>query len=352
MNRKVLLSLGCLLVLLVTHAAVGQDIFKQEDNQYSTRELVRTTPLPRGSRIVIKSAETLRGLLTITASDAGEARLKYFKQAKTTIKSRAIDYIDLIDVSMEKTPGGLQLELRAPNPAPWSADEAGTLTGELFVPEGCDIEINAAYFDIDATGPFRTMSIPSSLGRLTVENVTDLCELSTSNRRLTVTNILGQISAATTNSTLTATRINCGDNKAVFRNDGGDIKIEGLTGEANVKNNYGRIDVEDYHPTGNNNYIRSSNGPIMVYITKMSGGQLLLSNQYEDIDITIPEAISATLSLAVEEEGKIEVSNLPFKPEVIQQNRLNLVAGRGDALINGSVRGKGNIYVRGSDEGN
>ncbi len=340
----------CALTFILSVSALGQDIFKQEDNLYSTGELTTAAPLARGGHVVIKSATTLRGVLTITATGTTEARLKYFKQAKTASKSRAIDYIDLIAVSLDKIPGGVQLELRAPNPSPWGGDEAGTMTAELSIPEGCDVEVDASYFDVNATGPFRSISIPSSLGRLTVSSVTDKCELSTSNRRLTVSDIMGQIDASTTNSTLTATRINCGDNKAVFRNDGGDIKIDGLIGEANVKNSYGRIDLEDYHPAGNNNYIRSSNGPIMVYITKMGKGQLLLSNQYEDIDITIPQTISATLSLAVEEEGKIEVSNLPFKPEVIQQNRLNLVAGKGDALINGSIRGKGNIYVRGSDE--
>jgi len=350
MKRTILLCLCGLTILLSAITVSGQDIFKQEDNLFSTGELTTSAPLARGGHVVIKSASTLRGVLTITATSEKEARLKYFKQAKTATKSRAIDYIDLIAVALDKIPGGVQLELRAPNPAPWGNDEAGTMTADLAIPEGCDVEIDASYFDVNAVGPFRSISIPSSLGRLTVSNVTDKCELSTSNRRLTVTDIMGQIDVATTNSTLTATKINCGDNKAVFRNDGGDIKIDGLTGEANVKNSYGRIDLEDYHPAGNNNYIRSSNGPIMVYITKMDRGQLLLSNQYEDIDITIPETISATLSLAVEEEGKIEVSNLPFKPEVIQQNRLNLVAGKGDALINGSIRGKGNIYVRGSDE--
>jgi len=49
--------------------------------------------------------------------------------------------------------------------------------------------------------------------------------------------------------------------------------------------------------------------------------------------------------LTVDQEGRIEAVNFPFTTELVEPNRLNLVVGGGKGLVNGSIRGKGNIYV-------
>ena len=73
--------------------------------------------------------------------------------------------------------------------------------------------------------------------------------------------------------------------------------------------------------------------------------------EFEDIDLMIPASCDATLALAVDQEGKIEVSDLEFKPQMVQPNRLNLVAGNGSGLIRATVQGDGTIHLRGHDQG-
>ncbi|MEW5995534.1 MAG: hypothetical protein AB1744_14215, partial [Candidatus Zixiibacteriota bacterium] len=92
-------------------------------------------------------------------------------------------------------------------------------------------------------------------------------------------------------------------------------------------------------------------GPIYVDIIHMADSRVVISNRYEDIDVRIPAELSARLSLAVDEEGKIEVGKLPFKVDLVQPTRLNLVAGEGEALISATIRGSGNIYLRGEEAG-
>jgi hypothetical protein len=84
--------------------------------------------------------------------------------------------------------------------------------------------------------------------------------------------------------------------KIELRNNGGDIKISDVVGELNVKNSYGRVDIRKFHPMGDYNYIRSTNGPITVEIDKFSTDKLLVTNSYEDIEILIPDNISAQIS--------------------------------------------------------
>lgn len=329
----------------------SQEIHQEKNNLYSTGELHKIVEVKARSKINIKSAAILRGKITITTSEKNEVSIKYFKKAKTNNKSKAIDYIDLIAVSLVQIPGGINLELRAPNPAPWQDMEMGMVEITMIIPEFCEVEIESDYFDITALGPFRKFIVPSSLGRLDIEYVTEQLELVTSNRRVTIKNISGDINVTTSNSTLIARDINSPENKASFRNNGGDIKVDGITGGLHVKNSYGRIDIKQFKLTDERSYIRGSYGPIMVAIKEINDGYLLISNRYEDIEVEVPENISAFFSLAVEEEGKIEVSNMIFKPELVQENRLNLITGDGKAIINSSLRGKGNIFVRGISEG-
>ena len=134
------------------------------------------------------------------------------------------------------------------------------------------------------------------------------------------------------------------------KNDGGDITIEGMTGHLNIGSNYGRVEVTDFTVEGRGNFIRGFSGPIVVELTDLGDGQLVVMNRYEDIEIVVPADLSAMLSLAVGEQGRIEATNLKFTPEFIETNRMNLTAGDGRGRIKSEIRGEGNIYVIGTEK--
>jgi len=349
MNRSSVALIIGLTGLTFIGSAGAQEIFKESGNLYSTRELTVTTPALQNSQLVIKSASTLQGSLRISTAPEAVIKVLYSKKAKADSRSSAIDYIDQIAVSLSSTAAGVKLELRAPNPAPWTDDEVGLIEAVVIIPEFCKLDIEAIYFDIEATGPFEAFRVPSSLGRLEVSFVTDELILVTSNRRVSIENASGNVKASTSNSTLTAKNVKCDGGQAAFRNEGGDIRVFGVSGEVNIRNSYGRTEVDMFEATGEKSYVRSHYGPIELTLAKIGDGQLILTNRYEDIELSVPSNLSAELSLAVEENGKIEVQNFPFKPDLVQRNRLSLIAGDGDALISGSVRGKGNVYIRAYD---
>lgn len=347
--KKFILLLISINILIVT-SGLSQDIFKEDNNLYSTEMILTSKPFSENRSLYISAATSLKGSISITVTDSDKITVRYYKKAKTTSKSKAIDYIDLITIYLKKTQSGFKLLMRSPNPPPWVNNEAGIVSLEIELPAFCDIEIDAVLFDVKAEGPFNNFLVPTSLGKLTVENVSGYLELATSNRRLSVSNLTGAVKIATTNSVLYATDINSPNKKIIIRNEGGDINMSDITGELNIKNKYGRINIDNYKPSGLLNKIRCNNGPIIISIAEINSEQLLISNNYEDIEIYLPSEISAELSLAVEEGGKIEVTNLPFKTDLVQPNRLNLITKNGSALINGSIRGQGNIYLKGQDE--
>lgn len=342
---KKFLALVSVAMVIMSTSSFAQEIREESHGLFATRELHKSIMPGNGNQLSIKSAVSLRGKLTILATTEDRAVLTYFKKARTTRKSRAIDYLDQIAVVLSKTPNGLKLQMRAPNPPPWDSDESGIVEVVLEIPEDFEVEIEAAEFDVDAVGPFLSFENTASLGRMEIAHVTELLEIQTANRRVTVTDISGRIRVSTTNAILTAEGISDLSQPVVLRNDGGDIRVQGLTGGLNVKNAYGRIEIEEWDPGDGKSYVRCTSGPITISLTELSTGQLLISNRYEDIELKLPEEFSAVLTLTVDGGSKIEAEHFAFITELVEPNRLNLVVGDGGGLISGSVRGKGNIYV-------
>ncbi|MEW6051288.1 MAG: hypothetical protein AB1644_09555 [Candidatus Zixiibacteriota bacterium] len=348
MKRSLLVWSGLVFAIVMAGTACGQEITEKEPGLYVTREIRANVTMGPHKRLVIRSAIRLSGSLNITTEKSNSVTLAYTKRARADSKAKGIDYIDLIAVSLDQMADHTRLEMRAPNPAPWDKeDEAGIVVADLVVPTDAVVGIDASGFDVSAVGPLHSLVVQPSLGKVEAHKVTAKLDVTTANQRILLEEIAGDISAATTNASIVATNIACPGNAARFRNEGGDIKITGLTGAVNAKNSYGRIDLNDFRPQGEPSFVRGNSAPVIVEIRSMRDGRLVITNQFEDIEVTVPDSISANFSLAVDEDGAIETTNLRFKTDLVEKDRLNLRTGNGDAEISGSIRGKGRIYVRG-----
>ena len=329
-----------------------QEVFKNNDDVFSTRAIEISKAMKSSQRLEILSAESVSGNLEIEVSDDGLITVKYFKQSNAKSRSDAYDFIDQMSASLTNSSSGARLNLRAPNPAPWGkGNQVAVIHARIMVPANIHVEIEARYFDVTASGPFASFAVKSSFGRLNVSDVNGRLDLETTNRRITVERIHGAIEIETSNATIEANDIEAVGRRADFRNENGDIRIDGFDGEINIKSNYGRIQLTAFNPSGRKNFIRGRSAPILLEITKMSDGQVVVTNVLEDIEILVPENLSANYSLAVSEGGRIEASDIVFATKLVEHNRLNLTSGKGKVHVRGSIRGKGNIYLRGNDVG-
>lgn len=336
---------------LLIGTASAQEVSEKEPGRFTTRTLQSKGAMQPGQLLTIRASTGLRGSITITTSDTSAAVAVYTKQAKTHQRRRAIDFIDQMAVDFVRIPDGLRLELRAPNPPPWETGEAGMIELQITVPPGSRLDVDATYFDMDVVGPLTAVVNTSSLGRLRVRQVDGDIDLVTANRRIEVEDLAGRISLSTTNAPLTASRLVALADDATLRNENADIRIDSLVGGANVRTTFARIDVKRLYCDDARSYIRSNHGPIRVSVVELGSGRLVLNNEFEDIEIEVPAELSATLSLAVDELGKIEVSGFPFRSELVRPNRLNLTADEGEGWITASVSRDGNIYMRGTNQG-
>lgn len=342
-------ALVFLALFALAATSTAQEIHRDRDGNFSTDQLEARTRIDRGQLLIIKSASTLRGEIVVRVDEeATGVEIIYFKKARAGNRSQAIDFIDLVGVTLSHHNYGAQLQLRAPNPAPWTVPgEHGAVEVQVIIPPYCSLLIEAARFDVSAEGPFGAVVIPASLGKIEVSDVVGRLEIRTANQKVKVSDISGIISVETSNATLTAVNIFATLKPGIFRNDRGNISITRYEGGLRIRNSYGRIDVTGFTPRGLKNNIRGVSEPIVIEIEEIADARLVVNNEFEDIDLILPGSLSASFSLAVEEGNEIEVRELEFITDLVEENRLYLLAGEGEASILAAIRGRGNIYVRG-----
>lgn len=328
--------------------ARSQQVTEIEPGLFSTGELKASAKIITQKKILVRSAESLSGSLQIDTAKGAVVSLTYRIQARTEQRKKGIDYIDLISVGITSVVDEIRIDMRAPNPAPWEEDvDAGMVQAVLTVPPGSAFDIEAVSFDVTARGPFREIVIPSSMGRLQISDVTGKLDIATANQRVILQDIAGDISASTTNANLTARSLDCREKPAKLRNESGDIKVDSVTGQLSIRNRYGRTEISGFTPTGTGSFIRSSSGPVLVDIAGMTDGRLVIVNEFEDVELRLPDNLSAALALTVDDDGTIDVTQARFVADVVEHNHLNLRLGQGTGSISASVRGKGNIQIHG-----
>jgi len=324
------------------------EVYELGGNRYSTKEASVEADVDQGSTIVIKAATHLSGKLYITSTESGKAKFDYKKILKTESSSKAADYSAIIEVDMQKTTSGLNILLRAPNPAPWSeTNDAGIVEGDLTLPAGCNLEIDAVYFDLVIDGPFSSVTNEKSFGRIDVQNINDMVDLSTNSRDISLNGVKGEISLNTNNADIRIKDMVTNFDPARLKNENGNIFIDNAVGAFIIRNDYGKIRMDNINFVGDNSRIIGSHCPINVDILDMGEGYLAITDTDEDVSLTVPSSISANFSLEVEGDGEIHSKGIAVEPTQITRSRIEMKSGNGDAQIMIDLKGGADIEIEG-----
>ncbi len=326
----------------------GQELVRVGNNYFSTGLQKLSCGIASDKVISINSAVNLSGTLIIKAEKGEMAGFNFKKVLKVDSESEAVDYARAIDVKLEKTSTGCVLILQAPNPAPWQGSaNSGNIEGELTLPENCRIEIDARYFDLEVEGPFIAVKNTPSFGRLEATKISELLSLTTSNQDITVQNIAGEISLITSHANIDIIDMKTSMQPALIENENGDINGENLRGVFDIKNDFGRIKLNNIKLISDRSRISGSYSPIQLNIVGINNGGLTVRNTNEDIKVNVAKSLSAEFSLRVDSDGEIDVEDLPVKPILIDSNRMDFITGEGGPKIRMSIRNEGNINIQG-----
>lgn len=326
----------------------AQELREEKNGFFSIAEdTIQLVSLPKRT-LSIRSAVALGGRLVIRAHSDSSLIVRFTVRARAANKRKAFEFISSISVREEATAQETELQFRCPNPPLWRGNsETGTVEATIFIPVGSQLLVDAQLFDAEIVGPFKRVRVVNSLGRIVVADVEEFTEVQTANQRLTATNLRGAVRLSTTNATLEAIGFEItGNVPAVIQNDGGDIIIRNASGPLDVKDAFGRIQLIAYELGSATSTISGQANPIQVELQSLSSGQLIIANQDEDIELTLPDEASVALLLRVSERGSIEATDFQYLTEAVERTRMALRLGKGESEINATIKGQGNIYVR------
>lgn len=345
-------SLLCLIWVFGQLTSTSAQSLKEEKNGFFSiaEDTLVSVTLPKRT-LSIRSAAGLPGRLVVRTHSDTTLSVRYTIRARAANPRKASEFIAAIQVKNELSAIESELQFRCPNPPPWRGNsETGTIDATISLPQNAQVIVDAQLFDVDIVGPLQLVKVSNSLGRVVVAEVTQLTDIATANQRLTATNLRGTIRLVTTNATLEAIGIEATASSPAFLiNDGGDIIVRNSRGALDIKDAFGRIQLLNYDLADATSTLRGQANPIQVEFRHLGKGQLVIENQDEDIELTLPERASAALLLRVSEQGSIEATDFNYIAEAIERTRMAVRLGSGNAEINATVKGQGNIYVRRGD---
>jgi len=344
MIRLVLLS-G---LLLIYDVCLAEDVYPLSDSRFVTEADTFSFPLSFGSQVVISSAVSLTGELSLKADQSEKVDFEYRKILKTDDEGEAANYAEQIEIDIRESRDGIKILLRAPNPSPWSGtDNSAGIEGHLLIPADCRIEIDSDFLDFRIEGPFQSIKNNTSFGRFDIAEIKGSISISCVSGDIYLGDVAGEIIAGTKTGDIVIRNMVCTDDAAHLRNQSGDIDIRDLVGGVDIKNSYGRIRISNADLTGVPSEIEGLYSPIMVEVRSISETGLGIRNAYEDVIVELPHDLSAVLSLSASVDGEIHIERLPVKPVGIEMGRMELICGEGDSRIDISIEGTGDIEIEG-----
>lgn len=346
------LGIGAALLTLLVGAATAQTLIKKEDGVFISEKTAGKIAMKPGQRLIINAASTLGGELTLK-SGGSDCQYVYTKLLKTPTKVEAGEYASVISVEAEQQKDAVILSLRAPAQAPWSGSyNSGRLIIDVTLPPKCIIEINSAYFDIDAVGPFSEFLVSESLSKVQVENVSAVTDIKVSNRPLNIKNITGRLSATNKYGRIKLENVDTGEEFGTVRNEHGEIVITGYRGGLDARTSYDQINAQDLFLTGSKNRFKNISAPINVVFDSLVDGTIRINNQYQHVNLEIRNRTDAQFICKAGERSTITADKLDLVPTMVDESRLEFICGRGKAEVRITARESGDITIIGPGAAN
>ena len=335
----------------------------------------------------LQGSRNLNGDIRIISRQAAEVRVTYHKKARASSDAEARKFLDLIDFKLTVEDEDALLRILTPSHAPWQGTNYSVQVEVLIeLPEKSSIEIRSQFMNVEIGGPFRSVDVESGFSAVEIKKIfgpvdvrTDngsivlaaikgqlkartenggieardivvpsgSAVLQTSNGPISLAEIQGPVEAYTSNAGIEARGIVATDGSVVLRTSYASITAEAVKGELICETSYGNVDVRDVSINHGHSRLETSYAPIVAHLADISNCELYVTDDYSNIDLSVPENVSALLVASVDRGGKIHTKNLSIIPKAIDLTRLEGFVGDGESRIEVNVDGIGSINIDG-----
>jgi hypothetical protein len=330
--------------LLVAGFVYGD--FAWASDEYIRSGKANTTGVIKEFRL--SSPPNLSGVANIEVWKDEGCNVEYECWARARNSRMAEEFTEMVEVRLETTNDMVTLTLDTPHDAPWEGTNyAIKITLDIFIPAQINLVTKTRGFQLDIAGPLRRVDIRNTYGEIRLTNVLEETAIDGSYNKVEVENIKGDLDIETSYNLISVENVDTDGGKAYLKTSYGKIEVDDFKGQLEAFTVYSPIQASNLILLGGANEIKTVYSEIDLQLDEIEDSRLYLSNSYGNIEIIVPEDLSARLALSVGRGGKINTDRILVKPEVIERTRLEGICGDGDSEIEVNISGIGKILVEG-----
>lgn len=339
-----------ILILLFWFSGSSAQTIKIENvagNIYESEVVTKQLDTDGINRLMFAASSGFTGTISMKTSGS-DFKLVYSEHFKARSLEEAEDFAKYITVETGKSNGDLVVRANAERGAPWqSTDQSARLEVELVLPESLQVDLQAEYFDISIQGPLSDVVILNEYGRIRVADVTSSLKIVTENSRVSLDNIQGTVDVTTSNNMIRAQKIDTKGGLARFQNEYGVIEISRLTGVLECVTSYSAIDLRGIKLQSGRSRFVTTYGSIDAEIIALEDAELYVTDDFSNVELTLPEDVEAEFDLNVGRGGRIHMAGITVSTD--EMSRYRLVAHTDDpqSRINVDISGIGTVSING-----
>ena len=296
----------------------------------------------------INTPSNLGGSINLQVWDEDNCLVKFECWARANTEKKAKNFVNMVDLDLDREEDLVELKLTTPHPAPWEGTNYGIKANlDIFIPENFILKTKTFSFDLDIRGPLKKVDIENKYGKTYVNDVTENTRIVGPYNKVDIENIQGDLNVRTTYNSIYARNVNTKKGKASFKTIYGKIDLEDIRGQIEAETIYSPIYATDVTLLGGVNKIQTVYSKVDLELEEIEECELHVKNTYGNINVSVPEDISARLTLTVDRGGKIHTTGILITPTVLKKTRLEGICGQGESKIEINIDGIGKILLEG-----
>ena len=296
----------------------------------------------------INAPNNLGGSINLQVWDEDNCLVKFECWARANTEKKAKDFVNMVDLDLEREEDLVELKLTTPHPALWEGTNYGIKANlDIFIPEDFILKTKTFSFDLDIRGPLKKVDIENKYGKTYVKDVSENTRIDGSYNKVDIENIQGDLKVNTSYNSIYARNVDTKRGKASFKTIYGKIDLEDIKGQIEAETIYSPIYASDIGLLGGVNKIQTVYSKIDLELEEIEECELYVKNTYGNINLSVPEDVSARWTLTVDRGGKIHTTGILITPTVLKKTRLEGICGQGESKIEINIDGIGKILLEG-----
>lgn len=290
----------------------------------------------------------LGGQVTLQVWDEDDCLVKFERRIKANTMEKAREFAEMVEMDLEREEEIVTLKLTTPHPAPWEGSNYGIkATLDVYIPMDLMVETKTSAFDVNISGPLKMVNIQNQYGGIQVKSVSEETNIRGAYSEVDVEDVQGSLNIETTYNSISVADVNTKNCKAFLQTTYGEIDLKRFQGQLEANTVYSSINGSNMILLGGRNEIKTVYSEIDLEFDNINEAELYVKNTYGNINMVVPEDLSAHLTLTVGRGGKIHSSGILIKPLVVTKTELEGVCGKEESEIELYIDGIGQIILEG-----